>query len=105
MTKPTASTLSRPGLWFSWVALLSEREPGTSLALFRIACGLCILYSVGSVVVQGMVPVLWLSPSDGGFESLGPAPRLFRLLGGVRPETVWPVVVLSLVSGFLLIAG
>jgi hypothetical protein len=93
------------GLWASWVALLSEREPGTSLALYRIACGVCILYSVGSVVCHGMVPVLWLSPADGGFEPLGPAPRLFRLLGGVRPGTVWPVVALSLLSGFLLLVG
>jgi hypothetical protein len=73
--------------------------------LFRIACGLCILYTVGSVVVQGMVQAIWLSPAYGGFESLGPAPRLFRLLGGARPETVWLVVVLSLVSGFLLLVG
>src|SRR5262249_6669529 len=56
----------RRGPWGRWVALLAQREAGTSLALFRIACGGSLLCSVGSVVLHGMVPVIWLSPDDGG---------------------------------------
>jgi hypothetical protein len=87
------------------VALLAEREDGTSLALFRIACGACILYSVGSVVVYGMVPVIWLGPADGGYGPVGPGPRLFQWLGGVNPTTVWGVVGATLLAGLLLVVG
>jgi hypothetical protein len=93
------------GLWGRWVALLSEREPGTSLALFRAACGLCVLYSIGSVAAHGLVPVLWLDPAHGGYTCPGDGPRLFRWLGGVHPETVWPVVAAALLAGLLLVIG
>ena len=48
-----------PGRWVGWVALLDRREPGTSLALFRIACGLVVFGAVGSVAAHGLVPALW----------------------------------------------
>ena len=95
----------RRGLWSRWVALLSEREAGTSLALFRIACGACVLWSIGSVVVYGMVPVIWLGPADGGYAPVGSGPRLFQWLGGVTPTTVWSVVTVTLLAGALLLIG
>ena len=104
MTMP-GSPPRRLGFWIRWVALLDEREPGTTLALFRIACGVCILYSIGSVAWNGMVPVVWLNPADGGFEYVGTGPRLFKLLGGVKPATVWPVVTITLAAGMLLVLG
>jgi hypothetical protein len=99
-----SAAVSRPGLWARWVSLLAEREPGTSLALFRIACGLCLLGSVGSVAWHGLVPVLWLGPSDGGYTTPS-TPWLFRHLGGVHPGTVWPVVAGTLLCGLALAAG
>src|SRR5262249_2922939 len=84
---------------------LNEREPGSTLALFRAACGLCVLYSVGSVAAWGMVPVVWLNPADGGYNHLGSVPRLFRLLGGLTPTTVWWMVAVTLVLGLLLVTG
>jgi hypothetical protein len=95
----------RRGLWARWVALLSEREPGTSLALFRAACGACVLWSIGSVVIYGMVPVIWLGPADGGYRPVGAGPRLFEWLGGVTPATVWSVVAVTLLAGLLLLLG
>jgi len=101
----TAASPARRGLWGRWAALLAEREAGTSVALFRIACGLCLLGSVGSVVVYGMVPVIWLSPADGGLGNSGEGSRLFQLLGGARPATVWAVVAATLFLGLLLALG
>ena len=93
------------GLWGRWAALLAERETGTSLALFRIACGTCLLYAIGSVVLHGMVPVIWLGPADGGLGPGGEGPLLFRLLGGVHPGTLWVVVTATLALGALLALG
>src|SRR5437588_9346640 len=103
-TTAPAVAFRRPGLWARWVALLSEREPGTSLALFRVACGLCLLGSVGSVVWHGLVPVLWMNPADGGYTSLG-TPWLFQHLGGGRATTVGAVVAATLLGGLALVAG
>ncbi len=97
--------MPRPGPWGRWAALLAEREPGTSLALFRMACGGCVLWSIGSVVLYGMVPVLWLGPAAGGFATAGDGPALFRWLGGATPTTVWAVVIATLAAGLLLLIG
>jgi hypothetical protein len=94
-----------PSLWARWTALLREREPGTSLALFRIACGLCVLVSVGGAVLSGVAGDVWLDRADGGYRTLASPPWLFRLLGGVHPGTLWPVLVLLLTSAFLLVIG
>ncbi len=95
----------RRGFWGRWAALLAERETGTSLALFRIGCGLCILYAIGSVVLAGMVPVIWLGPADGGLATEINGSRLFQWLGGVHPGTVWVVVAATLLLGLLLALG
>jgi hypothetical protein len=93
-----------PGAWARWVALWDRREPGTSLALFRVALALCTLYSVGAVVADGALPVIWLGPGAGGYTT--PAePWQFRLLGGVTPATVWTMTALCLGSGLLLVVG
>src|SRR5438034_8317399 len=89
-------------LWSGWLALLDEREPGTTLALFRIACGACVLLVVGGVVVNGMVPVVWFDPADGGYRPVA-CPWLFARLGGVTPAAVWVLVGVALLAGVLLV--
>jgi hypothetical protein len=91
--------------WQRWTAFLDQRESGTSLALFRIACGLGVLLSVGGIALYGLVPVLWLNPTDGGYRTLDDPPWLFHLLGGVTPGTVWSVVAIALIAGAMLTAG
>lgn len=100
----SARTAPRPSLWVRWVGLLAQREPATSLALFRIACGLCVLGSVGSVAAHGLVPVLWMPPADGGY-TIPDTPWLFRHLGGVTATTVWAMVAVCLGAGLALVAG
>ena len=97
-------TVSITHLWSRWVDLLAEREPGTTLALFRVGCGSCVLLVVGGVAVGGMVPVVWLNPADGGYRPVF-TPWLFDLIGGVTPRNVWLMVGLALTAGALLVVG
>jgi hypothetical protein len=92
--------------WCRWVSFLDEREPATSLALFRIACGLGTLGAVGGVVLDGLVSVIWFDQADGGMFALAADPPwLFRLLGGLTPVNVWAMVITALLSGLLLVLG
>lgn len=91
--------------WRAWVALLDRREEGTSLALFRVAIGLCVLGTVGTVVGHCLVEVLWVDRAHGGYRSLGEGSWLVALAGGPTPAVIWGLVAVSLVGGALLVAG
>jgi hypothetical protein len=90
--------------WERWVGFFDEREPGAALALFRIACGLIVLGAVGSVVVHGLTPVLWLNREDGGLRPDTYPGWLFTWIGVTR-ATVWMVTAGCLVFAVLLVAG
>lgn len=92
-------------LWGRWVALLERREPGTSLALFRIAVGLCVIWSIGSVVRADLIDVIWVDRAYGGYRSLGDGDRLLALLGGPRPEVIWPMTWACLAGAAALVLG
>ena len=66
--------MSQPGPWARWRALLDRVEPGATLALFRIACGLCVILTIGWVVHADLVDVIWLDLEHGGYRSLGGGP-------------------------------
>jgi hypothetical protein len=91
-------------LWGRWVCFLDRREQGTTLSLFRIACGLCTFGAIGAVVASGAAPTLWLNPQDGGYTIVA-TPRLFRLLGGVNPMTLWSMIAVSLTASLLTALG
>lgn len=91
--------------WRRWVALLDRREAGTSLALFRVAIGLCVLGTIGTVLAHDLVTVLWVDREWGGYRSLGKGSWLVELLGGPRPAVIWALVAVSLVGGLLLTVG
>jgi hypothetical protein len=94
-----------PGRWRRWVRFLDRREPGTSLALFRIAIGLVVVGAVGSVVLHGLVPSLWFDRRHGGFLAATSPNWLVGLIGGPTPSNVWALTVVSLASGILLATG
>jgi len=97
--------MSRLGrAWTAWVRFLDRREPGTTLALWRIACGLCVVGAIGSVVLSGAVRPLWLNVADGGYSNLTP-PWQFRLLGGISPGTVNRMIAVTLIAGTLMTLG
>lgn len=93
------------GAWARWVALLGRQEHGRTLALLRIAFGLCVLYTVGSVVAHGLVPFLWFDAQDGGYLELGKTWWLVDALGGPKPPVVWGLVGLTLLAGSTLTLG
>jgi len=93
------------GLWARWVALLSRREGGDSLAIFRIAVGLVGIYSVGTVAWSGMVPALWMDQKDGGYQEISKAWWLVDLLGGPTPTVIWTLVAVSLLASLALTLG
>jgi hypothetical protein len=91
-------------VWVRWVRFLDQREAGTTLALWRIACGLCVVGAVGAVVLAGTLPTFWLDTPDGGYTT--PAtPWLFRWLGGVSRTTVHSVVAATIIGGLLTTVG
>src|SRR5438105_1477715 len=102
MSTPATTT---PGRWKRWVRFLDHREAGTSLALFRIALGLVIVGTIGSVVLHGLVPSLWFSRANGGHLYRPDANWLFGLIGGATPANVWTMTWVSLLSGALLAVG
>jgi hypothetical protein len=92
--------------WSRWVRMLDHREPGTPLALFRIATGLCALHMVTSVVRNDLVRVLWLDKPYGGFHTMPTKlPWLISALGGARPDVIWAVIAGCLVASSCLILG
>lgn len=97
--------LARLGrMWAAWVRFFDRREAGTTLALWRIACGLCLVGTVAAVVLAGAVPLLWLAPADGGYTQ--PAtPWLFRQIGGVTPATVNTMITVTIVAGVFMTVG
>lgn len=92
-------------LWSAWVTLLSTRELGTSLARFRIAVGLVILYSLLSMIAAELVEVMWIDASYGGLQTLSTQHWLVGVLGGRTPQTAWILVGSGLVLGGLLVLG
>jgi hypothetical protein len=91
-------------LWSRWVRFLDRREPGTTLALWRIAVGSCLFGTVAAVALAGVVPALWLGPADGGYTE-PQANWLFRLLGGATRANVWVVVGVTLAAALLTTVG
>jgi hypothetical protein len=91
--------------WRGWVDLLARRERGTSLAAFRIAVAGVILYSLLSVGLHGLVPVLWIDTNHGGFAEVGRIAGVARLLGETTPGVVWTLYTVALVSATAMLAG
>src|SRR5262249_11139669 len=58
-----------------------------------------------SVLLPGLVPVLWLDRAHGGYLEKLDCPWLFGLVGGVNPVTVWSMFTVALASGVLLALG
>lgn len=92
-------------LWAAWVELLSHREPATSLAWFRIAVALVMLYSLLSMVAADLVEVMWVDAAYGGLQTLSTRHWLVGLLGGRTPATAWTLVGSGLLLSSLLAVG
>ena len=92
-------------MWRRLVELTSASEDGLSFALFRVLIGACLIATVGTVIVHGLVPIIWVDSDWGGYRTLGDRSWLITLLGGTRPEAVWGVIAVALLAGFALVLG
>lgn len=92
-------------LWRAWVELLSHREPATSLARFRVAVALVILYALVSMIAADLVEAMWVDAAYGGLQTLSTKHWLVGLLGGRTPATAWTLVGGGLVLASLLAVG
>jgi len=92
-------------LWTAWVELLSHREPGTSLACFRIAIALVALSALLSMIAADLVEVMWVDAAYGGLQTLSTRHWLVSLLGGRTPAAAWTLVGSGLVLTSLLAVG
>ena len=91
--------------WSRWVALMSTTEHPLTLALFRIAVGLCAFGTVASPVLADVVELVWMDKDHGGYRVLAKGPWLVEWLGGPSPEVTWALVVAALVSSTALVLG
>jgi hypothetical protein len=91
--------------WAALVDLTSIREPGTSLARFRIAVGLIIVYALLSMIAAGLVDVMWVDAAYGGLQTLSTRHWLVGLMGGRTPTAAWTLVGGGLVLASLLVVG
>lgn len=92
-------------LWQAWVELLSLREPATSLARFRVAVALVIVYALLSMIAADLVDAMWVDAAYGGLQTLSTKHWLVGLLGGRTPATAWTLVGGGLVLASLLAVG
>lgn len=97
--------MSRPGLWTRIADRLAHREPATPLALFRIAMGLVLLYTIVPMMRDEVVTMLWVDRPYGGFRPIEAKHWLVAYLGGPTDVTVWSLCVLAVFCGLLLIVG
>lgn len=96
---------ARVGAWWSgWVALVARREEGTSLALFRIVTGMCVMLAIGSVVTADLVELLWVDAEHGGYRPLTVG-WLVEALGGATPTVIWTLVAITFAAGSALAVG
>ena len=93
------------GLWTAIADRLAHREPATPLALFRIACGLSILYTLVPMISADVVSMVWMDRPYGGYRDLEADQWLLRALGGPTDAAVTVLVGLGIASALLLLVG
>jgi hypothetical protein len=91
-------------LWRRWVGFTSRTEVGTSIAVFRILIGLCVVLTIGWVIAADLVGVLWVSPENGGMSRVSPG-RIVEALGGPTPAVMTGLAWLTCAMGLVLAAG
>lgn len=92
-------------LWRRIADRLDHREPATPLALFRIAIGVGVLYTVLPMISAGVVSTMWMDRAYGGYRKLQPDQWLVEMLGGANDASVTILVGLAVIAGLLLIVG
>ncbi|MEZ4318078.1 MAG: hypothetical protein R3F61_11260 [Myxococcota bacterium] len=91
-------------MWARWVAFCSRTEAGTSIAVFRIAMGLCVMLTVGWVIAADLVDVIWVDAAYGGMSVVHPSWWVAQL-GGPTPAVMRGLAWAGVGAGALLALG
>ena len=93
-------------LWAVWQAAISEREPGTALALVRIGVGLAVAGDLAVFAGSGGMALMWGDMRDTaeGFRTFSEG-GLLGWLGGARWETVQRLSLVTGLAALLMAAG
>lgn len=97
--------MSPARLWGAWLALLDRKEDGLPLAMVRIFIALTVLMTLLDTLWAGVAEAAWIDVEFGGYRTLSANPWLVELLGGARPDVVWPLFGVAVVSSVLLAVG
>jgi hypothetical protein len=87
-----------------WIAFVHGREPVVGLALFRIAIGSTLAWTLVRTIVTGAGSALFVPPEAGGMVPLE-ADWRFDLLGGPSAGAVAAVTAVALVGSALVTIG
>jgi len=91
--------------WRFWVTLFNRREPADTIACFRIAIGLVMLYSLLSIAYFDLVEVLWVDAAAGGYRTLGQGNWLLAWCGGPTPAVVNGCHAVAVAGAALTVVG
>ncbi|MCB9744656.1 MAG: hypothetical protein H6741_08570 [Alphaproteobacteria bacterium] len=91
-------------LWARWIQAVTAKEEASTLAMLRIALGLCALGTVLTVVSHGLVEAIWLPAELGGYRDRM-HPGFFFEHVPLNTGTLWATLAASLLSSALLAAG
>lgn len=83
----------------------TTREHATTLALFRVLMGTCLVWTVFTVVRADLVGVIWVTEADGGYRELNTSFWLVRMLGGATAQNMMFLSWAAMVSGVCLLLG
>ena len=93
------------GLWERWVALWAHREAATALALFRILVAAVTTWTFIDMIRTDVLVPVWMHVDYGGIKPLSGKQWLMDALGGAVPEAVWPLTIVAIVAGLVLMLG
>lgn len=89
----------------SFIDWVHAPEGGTPLALFRMLVGFTVMVTVGSVMVDGAVDLIWIDIEHGGYRHLRRPHMLVTWMGGATPEVMWRLCWISLAASLVLVLG
>lgn len=96
---------ARPNAWARWVGIWASREPGTALALFRIAIALVCLHTVVDAWHTGIETWVWVDRAEGGVAPVSDSHWLVQALGGRSLETTWTLMGLAVGGSVSVLLG
>lgn len=88
-----------------FIAWVHAPEGATPLALFRMLVGFTVVVTVGSVMADGVLDLIWVDQAHGGYRVFRRPHTLVQWLGGATPEVMWSLAWATIAASVALILG